>query len=200
MVDRRIYLASSWRNPYQPELVEHLRRSHAVYDFRNPRSGGPKRRATPAEGFSWRETMDMSIRDPRERLRQALKHPIARAGYEADKAGMDWSNTCVLALPAGRSAHLEFGYLAGAGKHVLVYMPPILELCARCNGTGWIDDPIVCTRNVRCFACTEAGFKRSWELEPELMYLVGGPDVVVTSLDELDRALLGPMPKRKLRR
>lgn len=41
----KIYVASSWRNPYQPTVVEKLREcGHEVYDFRNP----PKRK-----GFAW---------------------------------------------------------------------------------------------------------------------------------------------------
>ena len=30
---------------------------------------------------------------------------------------------CVLVLPSGRSAHLEAGWAAGAGKRVVVYVP-----------------------------------------------------------------------------
>ena len=34
----RIYVASSWRNKYQPEVVTALRKAgHEVYDFRNPK-------------------------------------------------------------------------------------------------------------------------------------------------------------------
>ena len=34
---RKIYVASSWRNEYYPEVVEKLREAgHEVYDFRNP--------------------------------------------------------------------------------------------------------------------------------------------------------------------
>ena len=36
----RIYVASSWRNKYQPEVVAALRKAgHEVYDFRNPKDG-----------------------------------------------------------------------------------------------------------------------------------------------------------------
>ncbi|MBO4250274.1 MAG: hypothetical protein J5884_03355 [Paludibacteraceae bacterium] len=41
-----IYVASSWRNTYYPEVVSALRDAgHSVYDFRNPPSGDP--------GFHW---------------------------------------------------------------------------------------------------------------------------------------------------
>lgn len=34
----KIYVASSWRNKYQPEVVAALRKAgHEVYDFRNPK-------------------------------------------------------------------------------------------------------------------------------------------------------------------
>ena len=42
----KIYVASSWRNEFYPEVVEKLREAgHEVYDFRNPPSGDP--------GFKW---------------------------------------------------------------------------------------------------------------------------------------------------
>lgn len=43
-----IYVASSWRNPYQPKVVELLKQlGHGVYDFRNP--------APDNKGFAWSE-------------------------------------------------------------------------------------------------------------------------------------------------
>ena len=39
---RKIYVASSWRNEFYPEVVAKLREvGHDVYDFRNPPSGDP---------------------------------------------------------------------------------------------------------------------------------------------------------------
>lgn len=46
MIQRKIYVASSWRNTFYPEVVARLREAgHDVYDFRNPPSGDP--------GFKW---------------------------------------------------------------------------------------------------------------------------------------------------
>jgi hypothetical protein len=108
---RRIYLASSWRNPNQPELVAFLRsHGHFVYDFRNPTDGD--------KGFAW------SAIDPEWKAwnanayRVALEHVVAVHGYDADFAGMEWADTCILLQPCGRSAHLEAGYMAGQGKAV----------------------------------------------------------------------------------
>lgn len=47
----RIYVASSWRNAFQPSVVDALRADgHDVYDFRHPPTDGDG-----ADGFSWRE-------------------------------------------------------------------------------------------------------------------------------------------------
>ena len=41
----RVYVASSWRNQYFPEVVKRLREAgHEVYDFRNPPHGGAGKR------------------------------------------------------------------------------------------------------------------------------------------------------------
>lgn len=46
LLKRRIYVASSWRNSRQPEVVRALREvGHHVYDFRNPSKGDT--------GFAW---------------------------------------------------------------------------------------------------------------------------------------------------
>src|SRR5258706_5730043 len=98
----KIYLASSWRNKFQPELVEFLRaESHAVYDFKNPR---PK-----SHGFGWSQIDPDWLSWNPETYREMLQHEIARAGFWLDKEALDWCDTCVLLLPSGRSAHLEAG-------------------------------------------------------------------------------------------
>ena len=40
---------------------------------------------------------------------------------------LEWADTCVLVLPCGRSAHTEAGWMAGAGRRVLVYIPEMME-------------------------------------------------------------------------
>lgn len=109
----RIYVASSWRNQYQPALVKDLRHvGHEVYDFRNPPHG--------RGGFAWSDIdpgwQKWTARDYRE----ALRTPIAEAGYRSDMDGMEWAELCVLLLPSGRSAHLEAGWFCGKGKPVYV--------------------------------------------------------------------------------
>lgn len=107
-----IYVASSWRNSYQPAVVEALRgEGHVVYDFRNP----PGR-----TGFAWSD-IDPDWRAwSARRYIEVLKHPVAEAGFRSDFDAMRAADLCVLVLPCGRSAHLELGWMAGAGKRTVV--------------------------------------------------------------------------------
>ena len=110
----RIYVASSWRNKYFPEVVTRLREAgHEVYDFRNPPHGGA--------GFHWTDV------DPDAQYAEGLHHPLAERQFQADIDALTWADTCVLVLPCGRSAHTEAGWMAGAGKRVLAYIPEMLE-------------------------------------------------------------------------
>lgn len=107
----KIYVASSWRNVHQPQVVEHLRETGAeVYDFRNPPHG--------RGGFAWSDIDPDWLRWTPKQWREALKHPLAVEGFKSDRDGMEWADVCVLVLPCGRSAHLEAGWFAGKGKPV----------------------------------------------------------------------------------
>ncbi len=117
----KIYLASSWRNKYQPEVLAAL---HAagfdVYDFRNPAPGN--------KGFSWSQCdPDLAANLSVDRMRRVLAHPVARAGFKLDDDGMNWADACVLLLPSGMSAHLEAGWIGGSGRPVAVLAPEIRE-------------------------------------------------------------------------
>jgi hypothetical protein len=130
----RIYVASSWRNEYQPAIVELLRMNgHQVYDFRNP----PDR-----TGFAWRQVNNGEEIKTFEQYRAALQNPIAAAGFLSDFRAMEWADTCVLVLPCGRSAHLEAGWFSGRGKRVVILTgdgeePELMALMA----THIVDDP-----------------------------------------------------------
>ena len=108
-----IYVASSWRNALQPDVVFHLRKAgHEVYDFRRPAPG--------VTGFAW-SAIDPHWKDwSPAAFRRALEHPIARRGFMNDLNGILCADLCVLVLPSGRSAHLEAGFCAGAKVPVLV--------------------------------------------------------------------------------
>ena len=116
----KVYVASSWKNEYYPEVVKRLEEDgHDVYDFRNPPYGGG--------GFHW---TDVDIEAPNwsfEEYVKGLTHPLANRQFEADLFALEWADTCVLVLPCGSSAHTEAGWMAGAGKRVIVFIPEMQE-------------------------------------------------------------------------
>lgn len=115
----KIYVASSWRNRYQPEVVEALRfMGCEVYDFRNP---------FPNSGFSWNEiSPDWKSWTITESV-EALNHEKAIAGFNSDVFALRSASAVVLVLPSGRSAHLEAGWAVGQGKGLFIYSPEANE-------------------------------------------------------------------------
>jgi len=105
MLKLRIYVASSWRNDRQPEVVSALAADgHEVYDFRHP---------TDDDGFRWSD-IDGAWREwTATEFQAALDHPIARRGFDMDMTALGLADAVVLVMPCGRSAHLELGYAAG---------------------------------------------------------------------------------------
>ena len=71
----RIYVASSWRNKYQPEVVAALRAAgHEVYDFRNPKDN--------PGGFLWYDVDEnWQNWEPEEYIKN-LTHPVAEKGFK----------------------------------------------------------------------------------------------------------------------
>lgn len=124
----RIYVASSWRNLYQQNIVARLRMDgHEVYDFRNPDHG--------RGGFSWSDIdPDWQGWSPEAYRKELLNSQIAAQGFLTDFRAMIWADTCVLVMPCGRSAHLELGWCAGAGKRTIVLLsdgePELMNLLA----------------------------------------------------------------------
>lgn len=116
----RIYVASSWRNQYQPEVIKQLRGwGHECYDFRNPPG---------KSGFRWSDIEEGWMQWDLQRYRELLTtSPTAAYGFIADYRAMQWADTCVLVLPCGRSAHLEAGYFNGANKRLVIYIPEPIE-------------------------------------------------------------------------
>jgi hypothetical protein len=114
----RIYVASSWRNPYQQDVVRVLRSAgHDVYDFRNPAPGN--------DGFRWTAIEPAPRPWDVDTYRRVMAHPIAAQGHALDFGAMNWCQVCVLVLPAGRSASWELGWCMGAGKRgVLLQLQP----------------------------------------------------------------------------
>lgn len=94
----KIYVASSWRNVFQQDVVAILRDlGHEVYDFKNPPHGNG--------GFQWSDIDPDWQNWTTEQYQEALNHPIAQKGFDSDFNGMQWADVCVMVLPCGRSAN-----------------------------------------------------------------------------------------------
>ncbi len=116
----RVYVASSWRNPRQPGVVEALEcAGHDVYDFRSPAPG--------QHGFSWSEIDPGWQAWTPQKFRDALRHPAAERGFRFDVRALAAADATVLVLPCGRSAHLELGYAVGRGQRTFVLCDSTLD-------------------------------------------------------------------------
>lgn len=125
-----IYVASSWRNKFQPMVVAGLRTAgYEVYDYK-----------TDGASFDWNDLGTYKQGDqwmPRM-LEMSLCHGVAKRAFVHDMTALHRASACVLVLPAGRSAHLEAGWMAGKGQPVFIYAEERIEpeLMYLMNGSG----------------------------------------------------------------
>jgi hypothetical protein len=111
----KVFVSSSWRNERQPAVVQALQHAgHEVYDFRNP--------GTDAAGFSWAELDPDWLDWTGAQFRDSLAHPRVEAGFTLDMNALRECEALVMLQPAGRSAALELGWAAGAGKPTIVLL------------------------------------------------------------------------------
>ena len=100
-----IYLIGSLRNPEIPFIGDQLRlRGFEVFDDWFA--------AGPIADDSWQEYE----KGRGTSYEQALKNYAARHVFAFDLHHLNRADMAVLALPAGKSGHLELGYMAGRGK------------------------------------------------------------------------------------
>jgi nucleoside 2-deoxyribosyltransferase len=112
----KVYLASSWRNKHYERVLEGLRHAgFEVYDFKNPAPGD--------RGFQWTEIDPAwGLWTPNAFI-SALDHDLAVKGFSSNMRGLRAADVVILLMPSGRSAHLEAGWAAGAGKPLVVLLP-----------------------------------------------------------------------------
>ncbi len=125
-----LYVASSWKNKIQPQVVEALREAgHEVYDFRRPNN-------EPEDaGFHWSSILGPGYRDrtftPKQ-VRAALYAEDARRHFLIDWHALTAADGVVMLQPCGISAALELAYGVGADKFTGVLLAegqPELMLC-----------------------------------------------------------------------
>lgn len=125
----KIYVASSWRNEFQPKVVARLRKiGHEVYDFRGSGDGWGKDGDGPG-GFAWSEIDPEWQSWPQDisRYIEGLNHPRAVEGYNRDMDALKRADACVMVNPCGQSAHAEMGWACGAKKPTAIYIPGLRE-------------------------------------------------------------------------
>ena len=117
----RIYVSSSWKNEYQPVLVEELRkRGHKVYDFQHP-SGRDDHNVweSVSDRMGLGRNYMLGSISPKD-FKSMLIDKEAVSRFDEHFAAMQDADTCILLLPCGRSSHVEAGYMNGLGKRVFV--------------------------------------------------------------------------------
>lgn len=107
-----IYLASSWKNDYQQDLVLMLRAlGYEVYDFKYDEGAN----------FHWSEVGVNSDSESFADYMKGMGQERAKEGFASDFNAMQKCDTCILVLPCGKSAHLELGWFAGQGKRTAIF-------------------------------------------------------------------------------
>ena len=125
-----IYVASSWRNDFQPEVVKVLRKDgHRVYDFKEDGDGWGQGIHGPG-GFHWSEIDPDWQKWPSDiqKYIDGLKNPRATEGFHRDMDALEQADACVMVMPCGSSASMEMGWAVGANCHVYVYIPRMRDL------------------------------------------------------------------------
>lgn len=101
----KIYLIGSLRNSKVPEISKKLRNAgHEVFD--DWFAAGPE-----ADDYWQKYEMDKG-----HNYKEALNGYAANHVYHYDRSHLDRNEMAVLLLPAGKSGHLELGYMIGQGK------------------------------------------------------------------------------------
>jgi nucleoside 2-deoxyribosyltransferase len=115
--DTTIYLIGSLRNPEVISVGVKLREETGFEVFDDWMAPGPE-----ADDW-WKKYEEARGRN----YEQALEGWAAKHIYEFDKFHLDRADIGILALPAGKSAHLELGYLLGRNKKGYILLPDDYE-------------------------------------------------------------------------
>lgn len=133
----KVYVASSWRNTSSlDQIINMLRQEgHDVYDFR------------AGDYFAWEEcdhswNRDTASQTPPRRIIRLLTSRPADRGFRRDMTELENADAVVLAMPCGRSAHLELGWAIGAGKITVVYLSEPCEPELMWNAAHLVTDSI----------------------------------------------------------
>jgi hypothetical protein len=109
----KLYLIGSLRNPSIPTIGNDLRAAgHEVFD--DWHAAGPE-----ADDY-WKDYEQARGRT----FEEALNGEAARHVFSFDLYHLNDADAAVLVLPAGKSGHLELGYIIGQDKPGFILLPP----------------------------------------------------------------------------
>lgn len=108
-----VYLIGSLRNPEVPVIAAQIR-SHGFDVFDDWHAAGPR------ADDHWKEYEQARGHN----YRTALIGYAAEHVFSFDLKHLNRCNIGVLLLPAGKSGHLELGYMRGQGKKCFIWTPP----------------------------------------------------------------------------
>lgn len=123
-----LYLIGSLRNPEVTKIGQVIReRGHEVFDDWFA--------AGPEADDKWKEYEQSRGRSYTE----ALQGHAARHVFDFDLHHLERCDGAVLVLPAGKSGHLELGYMVGRGKKCFILLDnpdrwDVMNLFATLNG------------------------------------------------------------------
>ena len=100
-----LYLIGALANPRVPLIAKNLR-AQGVRVFDDWKSA-----YKDADQILWDYYKERGFN-----YREVINSPAARNIWEFDKENLERSHGCLLVWPAGKSAHLELGYMAGLGR------------------------------------------------------------------------------------
>lgn len=110
---KSIYVIGSLRGPSVPAVSAHLRKA-GLEVFDDWYAAGPE------ADDKWKEYEQQRGKTYQE----ALDGYAAGHVFDFDRKHLERTDGAVLVLPAGRSGHLELGYVAGLGKPTYILLPP----------------------------------------------------------------------------
>ncbi len=107
-----VYLIGSLRNPEVPKIAKILR-DKGIEVFDDWHAGGEK------ADEEWMKYEKERGRDYHE----ALRGHAANHTFQYDLLHLNRAHVGIMVAPAGKSGHLELGYMLGQGKPCYIYMP-----------------------------------------------------------------------------
>lgn len=114
---KSLYLIGSLRNEKIVEIANAIEEATGMEVYSSWFCGGPE-----ADDY-WKKHEQARGRS----FKEALQHYAAKHIFEIDKHHIDRCDAAVLVCPAGKSGHLELGYVAGCGKPAYVLLDPTVD-------------------------------------------------------------------------